>query len=144
VNVAGTANVAVVQDPAVAAGHPVSVALAVKLPSDVVSASDVCETDVSERPASKDASAAMSAPDDALQSNMIWVLPATTPVISVVPGTSCPPPVTVTLQGAVDAAFGRTATADAPPALTSATPATMARHALMENAEEHHLRRVRA
>jgi hypothetical protein len=40
------------------------------------------------------------------------------------------------LHGAVGVMLGLTVTADAPPALTSAMPATIARHAPMENAED--------
>jgi hypothetical protein len=89
--------------------------------------------------ASSDASAATAAPEVALQSNLIWVVPATTPVINVVPGTSCPPPVTLTLQGRVDAVLGCTVTADAELALVSATPATMASDAPIASIDDHRL-----
>jgi hypothetical protein len=85
--------------------------------------------------ASSDASAAMKAPDDELQSKLIFVAPATTPEIRFALGTSCPPPVTVTVHGNGDAAFGLCTAADAAPALVSATPATMASDAPIANSD---------
>jgi hypothetical protein len=137
VNVAGTAKVAMVHEPAVPAGQPVSVAFAVNVPRDVVSASAVGMTLVEEMAARSDASAATAAPDDALQSNLICVAPATTPAINVDPEASCPPPVIVTLQGSVDAALGVSVTADAELALVSATPATMASEAPTASTDVH-------
>jgi hypothetical protein len=94
--------------------------------------------------ASNDASAATAAPEDALQSNLICVVPATTPVINGALVASCPPPVTVTLQGSVDAAFEPSVTADAELALVSATPATMANDAPNASTDVHRFRAGRA
>jgi hypothetical protein len=121
----------------VPAGQPVSVALALNVPRDAVSASAVGTTFEDEIAASSDASAATAAPEDALQSNLICVVPAATPAISVVPVTSSPPPVTATLQGRVAAAFERNVTADAELALVSATPATMASEAPIASSDVH-------
>jgi hypothetical protein len=98
--VAGTVNVATVQEPAAAAGHPVSVELAVKAPNALVSASPDWVTEVVPMALSSDASATMAALVASLQSNVIFVVPGVTPMMS--PLAIVPVPAdTVTLQTAL-------------------------------------------
>jgi hypothetical protein len=99
--VAGTGNVATVQDPAVPAGQPVSVALDAKVARFPVSASAAWLTVVVPMPLSNEASTASAAEEEVLQSNMTLVAPPVTPTINeptTVPG----PLAIVTVQGALE------------------------------------------
>jgi hypothetical protein len=106
-NAAGTVNVAIVHWPATAAGHPVSVVLAVKEPSEAMSASEVSETVEVPIASSSEASATIEGLALVLQSKVTFVVPAVTPRIRE-PATVPVPADTEVAHGAL-AASGRTA-----------------------------------
>src|ERR1019366_9347189 len=103
---------ATVHMPAVAAGQPVSVALALNAPNAPVSASPDWETAVVPIALSREACARMAALVASLQSSVILVVPAVTPTISG-PTTVPVPADTVVLHTAVTCATLTAAPADA-------------------------------